>query len=274
MAMFRKLVVLIGLSAALGTILYQREGDWDLRQHLSERTLGDVSYAEGSPSVLFVGNSFVFVNDLPRTFARLARSRGDAVGVGSFAQGGQTLMGHAGSPQLAELIRSRPWDFVVLQEQSQRPAFGPATVEVQTIAPALRLAATIRAAHPASRVVFYETWGRRDGDQDNCASIPALCTFKGMQERLNASYAQMAARAPGVLARVGEAWDKVRQEHPEVDLYAGDGVHPSAQGTYLAACVFYATLLNKPSVGASALGVDKAQALLLQRAADAVALGR
>jgi hypothetical protein len=60
----------------------------------------------------------------------------------------------------------------------------------------------------------------------------------------------------------------VRLAHPEIGLYAGDGKHPSLQGSYLAACVFYAALFRRGVVGADRLGLEASEAGILQRAAQ------
>ena len=56
------------------------------------------SAAAGAPPcvrVLFVGNSYTYVNDLPATFADLARAGGQNVETGMIANGGETLAQHA-----------------------------------------------------------------------------------------------------------------------------------------------------------------------------------
>src|SRR6266508_2456679 len=72
--------------------------------------------------VLFIGNSYTFVNDLPNTFAKLARSGGHKVEMGMSAQGAWTLNDHLRSPETLNLLNSAGWNFVVLQEQSQIPS--------------------------------------------------------------------------------------------------------------------------------------------------------
>src|SRR5512135_2083048 len=72
--------------------------------------------------VLFIGNSYTYVNDLPSTFVQLARSGGHEVEVGVAAPGGWTLADHARSPETLSTLNSAKWDFVVLQEQSQIPS--------------------------------------------------------------------------------------------------------------------------------------------------------
>lgn len=70
-------------------------------------------------SVLFIGNSYTYVNDLPNTLRQLALSLGDTVTVASSAPGGYTLFQHSTYQPTLDAIAAQPWDYVVLQEQSQ-----------------------------------------------------------------------------------------------------------------------------------------------------------
>ena len=223
-------------------------------------------------SALFLGNSFTYFNDLPRTLSDLAASLGDRVVVASYAPGGYTLAQHASDPRALKMIRGKSWDFVVLQEQSQRPSFDAAQVAAEVLPAAARLTELVRDSGSKRRIVFFETWGRRDGDASNCKQMPAVCTYAGMQQRLTATYQDLARRHDALLAPVGEAWAAVRAAHPDLNLYAPEGVHPSPEGTYLAACVFYAALFKKSPVGAAPLYVSGERAAILQRAAAASAL--
>jgi len=43
----------------------------------------------------------------------------------------------------------------------------------------------------------------------------------------------------------------VRRQDPQLNLWQDDGSHPNEQGTYLAACVFYAVIFQKSPEGLS-----------------------
>jgi hypothetical protein len=85
-------------------------------------TCASGSGAGACSRVLFLGNSYTYVNDLPITFARLAQSGGHSVEVGMVANGGETLSQHAAAADDAGKISSQRWSYVVLQEQSDTPA--------------------------------------------------------------------------------------------------------------------------------------------------------
>lgn len=56
--------------------------------------------------VLFIGNSYTYVNDLPNVFARLAKSGGHRVEAAMAAEGGWTLANHADSARTNDTITS------------------------------------------------------------------------------------------------------------------------------------------------------------------------
>jgi hypothetical protein len=218
-----------------------------------------------------VGNSYTYVNDMPKMFSAVAESLGDQVEVDMAAPGGFSFESHAKDASTRAKIGAKAWGFVVLQEQSQRPDFPSAQLETEVIPYALQLDGLVHSGHAATRTVFFETWGHKTGDRGNCAHFPEVCSYEGMQRRLSAAYADFARRTSALLAPVGTAWKNVRLSHPEIELYQADGIHPSMQGSYLAACVFYAVLFKKGAVGAGRQGLEAAQANMLQRAAqDAV----
>jgi hypothetical protein len=217
--------------------------------------------------VLFIGNSFTSVNDLPKTFSLIAKSLGNRVDCDMSAAGGYTLKQHSEYATTLDKIKSKPWNFVVLQEQSEMPVFADYWLDKLVTPYAKNLNALIIQMHPSAKTVFYETWGYKNGDQTYCTSTPDFCSYGSMQNSLNKSYKKLADDNSTILAPVGEAWSLVRKTNPEIELYQSDGKHPSPEGTYLAACVFYISIFNKNVVGASSLNLDPGKAKILQNIA-------
>ncbi|MBK6629263.1 MAG: PKD domain-containing protein [Flavobacteriales bacterium] len=200
--------------------------------------------------ILFLGNSYTGVNSLPTLVEQVAVSLGDTVEASSNMPGGYTFEQHAANPTSLALIDAQPWDFVVLQEQSQRPSFPLAQVQVEVFPFAAQLVDAIRANDSCTTPVFYMTWGRQDGDQRNCPNWPPVCTYAGMQALLRERYLQMTTDNAAACAPAGAAWAHVRDQYPGINLYATDGSHPSMAGSYLVACTMYATFFGRSPVGA------------------------
>jgi len=195
--------------------------------------------------ILFLGNSYTTVNDLPQMLKDVAASTGDLVAVDSNAPGGHTLEDHVFNTISQGKIAAGNWDFVVLQEQSQIPSLPEWIVEMDLYPYAQQLNASILQFSPCAETVFYMTWGRKNGDSGNCASWPPVCTYEGMDELLNQRYRTVAETNNAIVSPVGAVWNYLRQNHPEIELYHTDQSHPSPAGTYAAACTFYAAVLRK-----------------------------
>ena len=198
-------------------------------------------------NVLFIGNSYTA--GMPTVVEQISGDLGDTLNMMEVSPGGYTLQGHSTDPATLSAIKQQKWDIVVLQEQSQRPSFSPGQVATDVFPYAKTLDGQIKANNSCTETMFYMTWGRKNGDQANCASYPPICTYNGMQKRLRESYMQMAKDNNGVVSPVGATWKVVRDSVPSINLYSPDESHPSAAGTYLTACVFYASIFHKSPVG-------------------------
>ena len=195
--------------------------------------------------ILFIGNSYTYVNDLPKVFANLSKSGGRRVEVGREAEGGWTLSDHAGSAKTLEAIESSEWDYVVLQEQSQIPA--SRVFRESGMYPATRaLVAKIREV--GAMPVLYLTPAHLDGWPDEGMD------YATMQANINSSYWSLARELNVLVAPVGIAWQNAHGQNPELALWQADYSHPDKQGTYLSACVFYATIFHESPVGLSYRG--------------------
>lgn len=211
-------------------------------------------YSQIKKKVLFIGNSYTYVNNLPQLLADLALSKQDTVVFDQSVFGGFTFANHCSTAQTWQKIRSNNWDVVILQAQSQEPSFSPAQVMSDTYPYAKQLNDSIKAVNACTEVMFYMTWGRKNGDASNCVNYPPVCTYAGMQARLRESYLMFKDSCKATCAPIGVAWKKHVNLYPTVDLYSTDESHPSIQGSYLAACVLYTSIFKKNCSGASFLG--------------------
>jgi hypothetical protein len=238
---------------------------------------GDLELAQSDRAglrVLFVGNSFTFKNEMPELVHDLADSDGDRerIFAVSYTAGGWTLRKASQDEGLTALLRDVRWDVVVLQEQSRLPSLSAMRRREETYPFARALDAKIVRA--GARTMLFMTWAYEDGDD---ASVLGD-TFGAMQSRLHDGYSELAAElaASVSVAPVGLAWAEAVRRHPEVDLWAGDGQHPSRIGSYLTACVFYAVLSGRdPTRNPFTAGLDPAEARSLRSvASDVVLQGR
>ncbi len=232
-------------------------------------TVSKVS-AQDSISVLFIGNSYTYVNNLPMMVSTLATNLGKKITVDSKTGSGTTFQGHLDDPATDIKIHSKPWDVVVIQGQSLEPSNSNMLVDLVTIPNAVRLSERVWAANACSNVMYYMTWGRQNGSSQS----EATNTFEKMNARLYKNYLRMADSSDrSMVSPVGAVWGYVRANHPTINLYDADGSHPSFEGSYLAACTFYTSLFQKSPVGATYYGgLNATTAGILQQAAATVIL--
>ena len=195
--------------------------------------------------VLFLGNSYVSVNNLPQIISDIALSNNDSLIFENYSPGGYTLQNHFNDANSIAEISQGNWDYVVLQEQSQLPSFPIGYVQTAVYPYAHKLDSLINLSNSCTETMFYMTWGRKNGDASNCSSYPPVCSYEGMDSLLNLRYRTMAFDNNGTVSPVGAVWHFLRTNNPSIELYQIDESHPSAAGSYAAACTFYSTLFRK-----------------------------
>jgi hypothetical protein len=192
--------------------------------------------------VLFIGNSYTSVNDLPFAFEQLAESGGQAVGTSVHAPGGYTLQDHVGDSETTARIEGSPaWTFVVLQEQSEIPSIAQSR-QSQMFPAALHLIGQIRSR--GSTPLLFETWAHRTGWPE-----AGLADYHTMQAAIDEGYTALSTLGNAEVVPVGEVWDFALGRNPAPHVWQSDGSHPTAEGTYLAACVFYLMIFQRSPVG-------------------------
>lgn len=221
---------------------------------------GPVLSGEGRRA-LFIGNSYLYVQDIPGIVQALADSAGgDPLAVETVAGPDLALIDHWSSGSARAEIAKRGWEWVILQQ-------GPSSVNVNR--DTLRLATKLFAGDigaVGARPALFSAWPSESRRQDFSAAIE--------------SYTIAAADVNGLLLPVAQAWLAAWNRDPTLELYA-DGLHPSVEGAYLSALVIYARLLGKPPTGLPSrlrlksghvISVSPAVAAVLQAAAgDALA---
>jgi hypothetical protein len=202
--------------------------------------------------ILFVGNSFTNRNDLPGMLERLAASASPPrqVETRRVIANGMALKTHWERGQARREIAQHPFDYVVLQEQSTLPLKNRKRMHES-----VRLFdEEIRAA--GAKTVLYLTWARANSFD--------------RQDELSDAYLTIGQELSAIVAPAGVAWQKALAEEPRLVLHDKDGSHPNPLGTYLAACVFYATLFGQSParLATDVGGLEKVEPDRLRRLQD------
>jgi hypothetical protein len=211
--------------------------------------------------VLFVGNSYTFVGDVPARVREIGRGLTPPVVIetDSVTEGGATLATLYARPDVQDKLGGGHWSHVVIQEQSTETLRQPEDFR--------RSAALVaaRAHDGGAQPVLYETWARRAGDEVYkrpwSGGTPAA-----MQARIDALYLAEAEETRSLLAPVGDARARAMKDPAtaSIELYRPDGSHPTLAGAYLAACVLFRVITGRSPEGGgypAELGEDVARRL-------------
>lgn len=255
--MTRRLQVCLTLALCLSALLVV----WNLRLRRGPTPPSPTALGPCDTGLLFIGNSFSSCNDLHAMTAALMQepTPGRRIVARLVARGGATMADHAAGidlePCRTYLSRTTGpmWSAIVLQGQSQVPAFSPNNrPTAASIGGFVRFAR--RAAAFPGRIILLMTWGANGPDPFYPEQFPS---FGVMQARLAAGYLYirnvMSRENPRVtVAPVGLAFERIGRCHPDLfpSLYAADGKHPSPAGSYLAAAVLAACCSDRPVVSA------------------------
>ena len=162
------------------------------------------------------------------------------------------------------------FDYVFLQDQSQAPAKvgKDRKKHAQLIKDMAAVAEMVRDASPECKPMVECTWAYPGKDNGGFESYEAFYAYakKG---------AKTMAKAIGnsKISPIADAFDIVRNERPDINLYHTDSYHQSKEGSYLKSCVNYLMLFGIPfGVNAAECHLDKDVAAYLRSVAERVVL--
>lgn len=219
---------------------------------------------------LFVGNSFSFYNNgVHNHYSNLIRASGEwRIGKNynrlSTLSGGSLFEHEADLTSILTSAKT-PYQGVVLQAHSAESTQSKRVPRFQSGAKTL---VDISRKYGAKPLLFM-TWGYRGSTK--------------MSKEVAEAFTLLGEKLEVEVIPVGLAFAHVEKNHPAIDLFVPDilGVdkngqisfkndwkHPSMAGTYLAACVLYAAIENKPPLGSKYIAsLDIQTATTLQQVA-------
>ena len=216
---------------------------------------------EGAPHVriLFLGNSYMATNGLPAIVGELMlSSKLLAPHIASYLLGNYNLTQHATDPNMAKLLQQgaddgKPWDVVVVQEQSLISSIAGVEPEAQQFMSdgLSKLVALARAVNPQVLVVDLQVWARHASlwakkTPEALATGPSQDVAHARIRTANANAVKTALeKNPGaniLISPVGDFWRLVEDLYPALSLYAEDGTHPDMLGSMLTGLVIAGTI--------------------------------
>lgn len=224
--------------------------------------------SEDSLSILFIGNSFTHMNDMPSIFNKIAVSKGKIIHVEKNTQAGASFRIHTSRLDMFEKIKSRKWDYIVLQGYSRELSHPKDYIDTASIPYINQIIDTIRTNNSCTNLYFYNTWGYKKGFE----ARQEINSYLKMQDSIINGYRYLSNFYNVPIVPVGMVWKKVMETHPEINLYAEDEEHPNRVGSYLSACTFYAAIFNESPEGAVTSTISNDNAEIIQKVAADVVL--
>lgn len=226
---------------------------------------------ENTKRVLCIGNSFTFYHDSNIRLEEIAASQGHQLKTKACVVGGYTFQRHLKSDDTMGTICYNHFDVAFIQDQSQTPAvYARNPKKGRLIArDAKELAERIRCYSPGVDIWLEDTWSYTSG---NCGGFGTLEQFDAM---LRKGARKIARKAHTKVSHIGEAFEIVRAERPDINLYDDDQKHQSALGTYLKSCINYLNIYKEPFHGdVTTCGYDAEKCAFLRSVAERVVLGK
>jgi len=234
-----------------------------------EKPLVKEPFNENPKSLLMIGNSFMYYNDgVHNPLIKLIRAD-DELGEGhkirSITINGSSLSWHdvnsyinnpnmgsfsISSKNVLNKYKFTGYKMAIMQDCSQCPI------------------------HPQRKDLFHKYVAKHSEVLKEKKVEPVLLmtwAYKDkpeMAKELADQYTLAGNKNNLLVIPVGLAFVKSIRNNPEIDLYIADNRHPSKAGTYLFACMMFASIFQTSPVGNSYIfDLDKEEALNLQKTA-------
>lgn len=187
--------------------------------------------------VLFVGNSHTYFNDMPELFARFAmETAGEKPEVVMLAYSGRNLEWHRKEYfSLRFNLMYGNYDYCIIQQAAHPYPPMESTLEYGK--------EIINLCHQNNAVpIVYMTWAEK--------------RFPENQQIMIETCERLAKENNALLAPIGRVWQKIQQDHNDIELFYEDGEHASPYGDFLIAATLCKILTGDISPSVSGIGFN------------------
>lgn len=185
----------------------------------------DCVVAQRRVSILFIGNSLTYVNDVPELVKAVASCDSVTIAYKSICFPDYALEDHWNDGLAAKEIKKGIYDFLIMQ---QGPSSQPEGRDL--LVRYVKMFADVCKEHNTIPVL-YMVWPSKARSFD----------FDGVF----ASYKLAADSVGGIFCPAGEAWRSLWKMSPDFQLYGRDNFHPGYKGSLLAAMMIYCSVAKK-----------------------------
>ena len=207
---------------------------------------GSAALAASKPvKVLFIGNSYTHMNDMPKIFEKIAKSKGADVVVEMNAKSNHTFKMHSEREDMYESIRKEKWDYIVLQGFSREMSYEKSHIDSLSTPYFDQIIDSIYQNNPCTNVMLYMTWGYENGFSERVE----VDSYDKMTNQITKGYNYFSEKYDISISPVGHVWREIRSSS-DIHLYQPDHQHPTYAGSYITACTFFASIFKDSPFGA------------------------
>ncbi len=178
-----------------------------------------------SISILFIGNSLTYSNNLPKLVKTQAREENIAIKTKMIAFPNYAILDHWNDKMVQEEITSKEYDYIVIQQGPSSQAFG------REILLDYGKKYSILCKNSNAKLCLFMVW-------------PSLTYYKTFDNVIK-NHREAAKLNDAILLPVGEVWKSHFDTTQNFDYYSSDGFHPSLKGSKVAAKVIIEYLFKK-----------------------------
>ena len=228
-------------------------------------------------NVLFVGNSLTYYNDMPQKLQDMLDEKDLKIRIDQITYPGFSLSRHLGNivvftsenkvntrkkeegeiTETKKKLKEKKWDIIILQTGGIAVLI-PESVKYQ-VDPAIKKIKTI-VNNQDTRFILFNTWTTKekyptkycytgmmldqnlDPNKDFCS--PEIENSAHYLKLLNTSFENIAKENSLERTNHGDIFQKVFDNYPELKILEDD-MHPSDNGAFLSASIFYEMITNK-----------------------------
>lgn len=168
---------------------------------------------------MFIGNSLTYTNNLPKLIKDIAKKKGILLKTNMIAFPNYAILDHWNDGVVQQEIRSKKYDYVILQQGPSSQAFGKEIL----LEYGKKYSALCKENN--AQLCYFMVW----------PSLTYYDTFDGVIS----NHKQAALANDAILLPVGEVWKLHFDKTKTFDYYDSDGFHPSLRGSKVAAQVIF-----------------------------------
>jgi hypothetical protein len=176
-------------------------------------------------SVLFIGNSLIYTNNLPALVRRSAKLKGIEIKTKMIAFPNYAIIDHLYDGNVQKQIASKKYNFVIIQQGPSSQTDG----RQMLIEYGKEYSALCKIND--AKLCYFMVW----------PSLNNYHTFEGVIK----NYRDAASINKAILIPVGEVWKEYFNITNNFEYYSSDGFHPSLKGSQKAADIIVEYLFQK-----------------------------